>query len=65
MKAFSDNADYYDTLKRIAAYDTVERLRRRAEKDYGLSFNEALEYAYDSVREEARQAIKGKRRPKQ
>ena len=64
MRFFGDNADYYDALKRIASYDSVERLRKRAEKDYGLSAEEAIEYAYENVKGEAERAIKGKRRPK-
>ena len=27
MKFFANNADYYDALKRIASYQTVEQLR--------------------------------------
>ncbi len=64
MKAFANNADYYDALRRITQYDSVERLRKRAEKDYGLSPEEAIEMAYENVKAEAEQAIKGKRRPK-
>lgn len=56
---------YYDALKRITKYQTVEQLRRRADKDYGLSFEEALEYAYENVVLEAANAIRGKRRPKE
>ncbi len=63
MKFFADNADYYDALKRIASYQTVEQLRRKSEREYGLGFHEALEYAYENIREEARQATNGKRRP--
>jgi hypothetical protein len=54
---------YYDALKRITMYDTPERLRKHAEKDYGLSGDEAIEMAYENVLNEARMAIKGKRRP--
>lgn len=64
MKQFSDNADYYDALKRITQYETVERLRRNAEKQYGITGEEAIEYAYENVIQEARNAIRGKRRPK-
>jgi hypothetical protein len=55
---------YYDTLRLITRYDTVERLRKRAEKDYGLSFEEALEYAYENIKGDAERAIRGKRRPR-
>lgn len=61
----SNELRYYDALKRIAAYVTPDRLRREAEKSYGLSFEEALEYAYENVVNEARLATKGRRRPKE
>lgn len=51
----------FDALKRITRYSDPDQLRKRAEKLYGLSFEEAIEYAYDNVREEAAQAVKGVR----
>jgi len=48
-------------LKRIAAYDHPDRLARRAEKDYGLLPEEAIEMAYENVIMEAKNAIKGVR----
>ena len=63
MKHFANNADYYDALKRITMYDPPERLRNRSERDYGLSGDEAIEMAYENVLNEARMAIKGRRRP--
>lgn len=54
---------YFDALKRITRYMTVAQLRRRAGGDYGLEQSEALEYAYENVIEEARAAIRGRRRP--
>jgi hypothetical protein len=36
---------------------------RRSERDYGLSGDEAVEMAYENVLNEARMAIKGKKRP--
>lgn len=63
MKA-NNELVYFDALKRIAAYQTPDQLRRGAEKQYGLSYEEALEYAYENVLSEARVATKGKRRPK-
>ena len=57
-------ARMYDALKRITNYLSPDQLRRRSEKVYGLSADEAIEMAYDNVREEAKQAIKGVRRPK-
>lgn len=48
-------------LRRIARYDSPERLRRVSQKRYGLPADEAIEYAYDNVRAEAAAAIKGVR----
>ena len=53
----------YDALKRIASYTPPEKLRRTAMKDYGLEGDEAIEMAYDNVIQEAKNAIKGMRRP--
>ena len=55
---------YFDALKRIAAdYMSVEQLKRTSEEKYGLDAREAVEYAYENVIEEARAAIRGRRRP--
>ncbi len=54
---------YYYALKTIGwKYHSLESLRRCAEREYGLPFEEALEMTYENMREEARGAI-GKRRP--
>lgn len=55
---------YFDALKRITCYQSPERLRKESEHDWGLPYEEALEYAYENVLNEARVAIKGKRMPK-
>lgn len=44
-------------LKRIKAYDSVEKLRRSSEKNFGLEFEEAIEMAYENMQGEAQ--IKG------
>ncbi len=54
---------YYDALRRITQYQSVERLRKHSEKDWGLNFEEALESAYENVIDDARRAVKGRRRP--
>lgn len=54
---------YFDALKRIQQYSTVEQLRRNSERQYGLPFEEALEYAYENLIQEARNATRGQRRP--
>jgi hypothetical protein len=51
-------------LKRIASYDRPEYLRRNSERDYGLPFEEALEYAYENIKQEAKDAIRGIRAPR-
>lgn len=53
----------YDALHTITQYDSPEKLRKRAEKDYGLTGDEAIEMAYENVLETARQTIKNMRRP--
>ena len=53
----------YNTLLLIKKYQTPDQLRRHAEKMYGLSFEEALEMAYENIQQEAANAIKGMRRP--
>jgi hypothetical protein len=53
----------YYALKRITKYDPPERLRKHSEHFYGLSYQEALEMAYDNVLNEAKSAIRGMRSP--
>jgi hypothetical protein len=55
---------YFNALKRIAGYQSPEKLRRASERDYGLPAEEAIEMAYENVLAEAKGAIKGKRAPK-
>ena len=54
---------YFDALKRIQQYETVEQLRRGSERQWGLPFVEALEFAYENIIREARNATRGRRRP--
>jgi hypothetical protein len=53
----------FDALKRITRYMSPDELRRTSEKKYGLDGEEAIEMAYENVLQEARDAIKGLRRP--
>jgi hypothetical protein len=53
----------FDALKRITRYMKPDELARRCDKLYGLPYDDALEMSYENVMEEARQAIKGLRRP--
>jgi hypothetical protein len=64
MKATLNEVRYYEALREIAkSYSTPEQLRRTAERDWGVSYHEALEMAYDNIQATAADAIKGKRRP--
>lgn len=54
----------YDALKRITQYEPPDRLRKSAERKYGLSAEEVIEFAYENVLAEAVAAIKGMRRPR-
>lgn len=69
MKTKPDKRDetirrLYLYLKEISVYSSPERLRRTSEKEYELTYTEALEYAYENVLSTAKQAIKGVRLPK-
>jgi hypothetical protein len=54
----------YDALKRITLFMPPDKLRKVAERKYGLSEDEAVAFAYENVLAEAKCAIKGMRRPK-
>ena len=57
-------ARLYDALRRIAGYDSPEKLRRNSWRAYGLDDpSEAIEFAYENVLAEAKAAIRGMRRP--
>ena len=47
-----------NSLKKIKAYQTPDRLRRDSEKDWGLDFEEAIEMAYENIQSEAAFASK-------
>ena len=50
------------TLKRIAiGYQTPDQLRRGAEREYGIAADEAIEYAYENIQQEAKRAVAGVR----
>lgn len=55
----------YDALKRIARqYESATRLRKGAERHYGISGDEAIEMAYENIQQEARSALRGVRLPR-
>jgi len=51
----------YSACKVISQYQSFEKLRKNSEKEYGCSYTEALEMAYDNVLMTAKNAIKGLR----
>lgn len=60
----SNEQRYFDALTAIARkYQTSEQLRRHAGQ-YGCSFEEEIEMAYENMQSVAKNAIKGRRRPK-
>lgn len=58
------NIKMYNALKRITQYQSPERLRRTSQKQLGLEYEEALEYAYENVIADAKHGLKGVRLPK-
>jgi hypothetical protein len=50
-------------IRRIYSYQTPRQLQREAERSYGLEYTEALEYAYENMRNEAK-AVEALVRPK-
>jgi hypothetical protein len=52
----------YDALRAIAkGYQTPAQLRRNSVREYGLEYDEAIEYAYENIQLIAARAIKGVR----
>ena len=58
-----DYAVMYTFLRRIAAYQTPDRLRKHSGEDWGVGYEEALEMAYENVLGEAKAALKQVRKP--
>lgn len=60
----SNEQRYFDALKRIATgYHKPEWFEKNATRAYGCSPEEAMSMAYENMQQEARAAVKGKRRP--
>lgn len=53
----------YDALKAVAQCDTPDQLKRDSQNEYGVEYDEALEMAYENVRQIARNAVRRMRRP--
>ena len=50
-----------EALIRITKYQTPDRMRKDSEKDWGVSFDEAIEMAYENIQQEAKFGVKGVR----
>lgn len=59
----SNEARYYEALHTIKYSDRLAWLRKNSEKEYGLTYEEALEMAYQNLQTVAANAIKGRRPP--
>ena len=62
----SNELRYFDALKRIAKYTMPDTMKRDNERGrgYGLDADEEIAMAYENVILEAKNAVRGKRRPK-
>ena len=58
-----DYAFMYTALRRIAAFETPERMAKISMKQWGLPPDEALEAAYENVLGEAKIALREVRKP--
>ncbi len=50
-----------EAVKIIANYQTPEELRKNADSEYGLDYEEALEMAYENILNTAKMAVKRKK----
>ncbi len=60
----SNEQRYFDALKRITKYMSVEKLHRSAD-NVGLGEHEHVEMAYENVIGEAQRALGRRKRPKE
>jgi hypothetical protein len=58
-----DYAQMYAALYRISKYMRPDQLRRKGEKLYGLSGEEAVEMAYENILQEAKDGMRAVRKP--
>lgn len=49
------------SLRTIIKYESLDALRRNAEKVYGLSYHDTLEMAYENIKQEAKIGARGVR----
>lgn len=55
----------WTALKVIGAYYTPSKLRKKAEAEYGLSYEEALEMSYENIQATAIGAVRNVTKPRQ
>ncbi len=58
-------ADYHrmrHALITITKFQSTERLRSKSFEDWGLEYDEAIEMAYENIKEIAKQAVHGVRK---
>lgn len=59
-KLIAEHKRMREALRRIACdYKTPDQIRKTSEQELGLSGDEALEMAYENIRVEASEAVKG------
>lgn len=63
MKGATREQKLYDALKTITRYHPPRQLRHAAKRHYGIEYEEALEMAYENILAEAKQAVRGMKRP--
>ena len=63
-KDYEKMATLWGALKTISKYQTPEQLRRGSRKQYGLEYEEALEYAYENIMWVAKRVLASVKLPK-
>lgn len=58
-----DYAQMWLALRRITRYQSSGHMSRHSERDWACGYQECLEMAYDNVQTEARNGLKGVRKP--
>lgn len=63
MAATRNELRYWQALKQITQYHDPSALLKKGKDLYGVSGEEALVMAYENMQEEAKSAIRGRKRP--
>ena len=62
-KLLEERDRFWRALHTISKYMTLQKLKMKSERVYGLPPSEATEYAYENVLNTAKAAIKGTKKP--